>query len=193
MRIAHCTVALAALLFPAAAGFGQTPSAKPTDFTVFFQGVAIGAEQVTVTRTPQGISIEGNERIGPPLNIIARRAEFRYTTDWRPLECIVEGSLGDLQVFVHTTVSGTSATTALTQGRNSGQKTDEIAPDALLLPNIFFGAYEAVAARLLNAKAGDELPGYIPPQSSLKISVTSVADDRVRTQNGLLLVRRYTL
>ncbi len=193
MRIGHCTAALALLLLASAAR-AQTPAAaQPVDFTVFLQGVAIGAEQVTVTETPQGFTIAGNERIGPPLNIIARRAEFRYSADWRPLECVVEGSVGDLQVLIHTTVSGTTAATASTQGRNLTDKSDEIAPNALLLPNIFFGAYEAVAARLVHARVGDELPAYVPPQASAKITVSGVADDRVRTQAGLLLVRRYTI
>src|SRR5512140_206277 len=130
MRPVHCTVALALFVLSATASRGQVPAApQQADFTVFFKGVAVGAEQVTVTRTPQGISITGNERIGPPLNIITRRAEITYTTDWRPRECILEGSVGDLQVLVHTTVSGTTATTALTRGRNVGQETVEIAPD----------------------------------------------------------------
>jgi uncharacterized protein len=194
MRTTHCTVALALLLLAAGAGHGQTPAAPgPAGFTVFFRGLAIGAEEVTVTETPQGISITGNERTGPPLNIVTRRAEIRYTADWRPLECLLEGSVGDLQVLLHTTVSGTTASTAVTQGRNVGQKTDEIAADALLLPNMFFAAYEALAARVAGAKTGDQLRAYVPPQASVTISVKNVADDRVRTQAAVLQLRRYTL
>ena len=194
MRITHCTVALALLLVLPGVGIGQTAAgAKPVDFAVFLRGVTIGAEQVTVTRTAEGILIAGNEGIGPPLNIVARRAEIRYTADWRPLDCLIEGSVGDLQLLLHTTVTGTTASTALTQGKNVGQKTDEIAADALLLPNVFFGAYEALAARLATTKIGDQLAAYIPPQSNATIGVKSIVDDRVRTQAGPVRMRRYTL
>jgi uncharacterized protein len=194
MRIAHCTVALAILPLLAGVGFGQAPAApQPTDFTVFLRGVAIGAEQVTVTTTAEGVSISGNERTGPPLNIVTRRGEIKYTADWRPVECLLEGSVGDLQVVLSTKVSGTMASTLLTQGKAQGEKTDEIDAHAILLPNMFFGAYEALAGRLVRAKAGDQLPAYVPPQASISITVKSVTDDRVRTQEALVMVRRYAL
>jgi uncharacterized protein len=194
MPITHCTVALAIVLFSAGVGLGQTTAAtQPVDFTVFVRGVAVGAEQVTVTSSPQGILISGNERIGPPLNMVTRRGEILYTLDWRPVECLLEGSLGDLQVGLTTRVSGTTASTLYTQGTNQTQKTDEVATDAILLPNMFFASYEALAARLQRAKAGDQLPAYVPPQSSVTITVRSVTDDRVRTQTALLQVRRYAL
>ena len=116
-------------------GHAQTVSAdQPANFTVFLQGVAVGAEQVTVVRTPQGITISGDERIGPPLHLVTRRAEIRYTADWRPLDCLIEGSARDEAVVLHTTVSGTTVTTDFTQGTKPGRKTDQIAADALLLP-----------------------------------------------------------
>lgn len=194
MRIAHCTVALVALALSAVSGAAQSPQAAPaTEYTVFFQGMAVGAEEVSVARTPQEIVISGNERIGPPVNVITRRAEFRYTADWRPIEVLIEGSIGDRQVLIQTIVSGTTAATTVTRGTDVIKKTDEIASDALLLPNIFFGAYEALAERLPGKKVGDVLPGYIPPGGVIKLTVTGVADDRVRTQDGVVELRRYTL
>lgn len=194
MRSLHCTVALLVFASLAGPGHAQTvPKSQPVDFTVFVQGMAVGAEQVTVARTPQGLTITGSERIGPPLSLTTRVAEVRYSTDGRPLTCLIEGSVRDEALVMRTNVSGTTATTEFVRGTTPGQKTDEIPADALLLPNIFFGAYEALAARLAGAKAGDRLNVYIPPQSAVIVSVTSVSDDRVRTQAGLLQVRRYAL
>jgi pimeloyl-ACP methyl ester carboxylesterase len=195
MRTAHCTVALLACALLAAPGHAQTSARdQPTDFKVFRNGVAVGAEQVTVIRTPQGITITGNERIGPPINLVARRAEFHYTADWHPIDCLIEGSVRDEAVVLRSSVSGTTVTTDYAQGAMAPRhETDQIAADALLLPNIFFGAYEALAARLAGARAGDRLNVYIPPQSSVTVSVTSVSADRVRTQAALLDVRRYAL
>ena len=194
MRSLHCTVALLVFVLLAGSGRAQTVSDdQPANFTVFRQGVAIGAEQVTVTRTPQGITITGNERIGPPIRLVARRAEIRYTADWRPLECLVEGSVRDEEVMLHASVAGTTVTTDYLQGTKPGHKTDQIAADALLLPDIFFGAYEALAARLTGAKAGDRVNVYIPPTVAATVTVTSVSDDRVRTQDALVEVRRFAL
>jgi pimeloyl-ACP methyl ester carboxylesterase len=194
MRTFHCTVALVTFVLVAGPGHAQpSPEGHPANFTVFVQGVAVGAEQVTVVRTPQGITITGDERIGPPISLVARRAEIRYTADWRPLECLVEGSVRNEAIVVHARVTGTTVTTEYMQGTTPGRKTDQIAADALLLPNIFFGAYEALAARLADAKAGDRLSVYIPPVSAATVSVISVSDDRVRTEAELVRVRRYAL
>jgi len=194
MRIAHCTVALVVFALLTGVGHAQPPApAQPVDFTVFFKGVAIGVEQVTVARTPLGFTITGTERIGPPLSMTVRKAEITYSPEWYPLECVIEGSLRDQQIMLHTTVTGTTATSGITQGTAVGHKADEIAPDAVLLPNLFFGAYEALAARLATAKPGDELKAYVPPQAQVAIRVKSIADDRVRTQAALLQIRRFTL
>jgi pimeloyl-ACP methyl ester carboxylesterase len=194
MRRLHCTVALVAFALLAGPGRAQTVSTdQPVSFTVFLQGVAVGAEQVTVTRTPQGITISGDERIGPPIRLVARRAEIRYTADWRPLECLVEGSTRDEVLMVRATVNGTTVTTDYLQGSKPGHRTDQIAADALLLPDVFFGAYAALAARLSDAKVGDRVNLYVPPAGPATVTVTSISNDRVRTDSALVEVRRYTL
>jgi pimeloyl-ACP methyl ester carboxylesterase len=194
MRIAHCTVALVLLVALAGAGHAQTaPAAAQVDFTVFFQGSAVGVEQVTVARTAAGITIFGSERIGPPLGILTRRAEIRYTADWRPLDCILEGNVRDQEIALRTTVAGTKAASQFMQGSTPVSREDEITADTLILPNMFFGAYAAVAARLPGAKAGDRWNVFIPPQISAVLTVRTIADDRVRTQAEVLEFRRYGL
>jgi hypothetical protein len=163
------------------------------DFTVFFQGSAVGVEQVIVARTIDGITISGSERIGPPLAIITRLAAIKYTADWHPLDCILEGSVHDQQIALRTTVAGTKATSQFMQGQTPVNRVDEIAADAILLPSLFFGAYEAVAARLPGAKVGDRWSVFIPPQTTATMTVRSIADDRVRTQAAVLQFRRYGL
>ena len=194
MRIAHYTVALALGASLAGTGHAQpNPPATQVVFTVFYRGSAVGVEQVAVTRTPEGIIISGSERVGPPLGIVTSRAEARYTADWRPLEFIVEGSVREQPIALRTTVSGTTATSQFMEGGASTQRTDQIPPDAIFLPNMFFGAYEALAARLPGTKAGDQLAAFVPPQMTATVTVKSVTDDRVRTQSEVLQIRRYEL
>ena len=192
MRIAHWTVAAAVLAALSGTAHAQTaPAAAQVDFTVFYQGSAVGVEQVTVVRTAEGITIFGSERIGPPLNIVTRRAEVRYTADWRPLDCILEGTARNQEVALRTTVDGTKATTRFMQGATPASREDEIPADSVLLPNVFFGAYEALAARLPGAKVGDRWNAFVPPQTTATIALRTVTDDRVRTPDAVLEFRRY--
>lgn len=194
MRSSHCTAAaLAAILLTVAGRALAAPPAQATTFTVFLQGTAIGTEEVTLTRTPEAITISGIERIGPPIRMTVSSAEVRYSPDWRPLACHVEGHVRDEPVLIRTSVQGTSAVTDYTQGAKSFRKTDPVAADTLLLPNIFFGAYEAMAARLSGAKAGDRVDIYVPPLSATSVPIRSVSSDRIRTQAALVEVTRYEL
>ena len=194
MRTVHCTVALALTVSLAGSARAQSgPAGVQSEFTVFYQGSAVGVEQVTVTRTADGFMIFGSERIGPPLGIITHRAQARYTADWKPIEVVVEGTVREQQAALRTTVSGTTATTQHMEGGAPVQRTDQIAADAVLLPNMFFGAYEALAARLTGTKVGDRLSAFMPPQTTATLTVTNVTEDRVRTQSALLQFRRYEL
>lgn len=187
MRILHCTVAL--VLMAVAAG-AQAPPPNPAHFTVFLKSVPIGSEEVSVTRGPEGMTISGTARLGPPLNLTLRRAQVRYAPDGSALECTLEGSIQERLLGVHTVIAGTTATTDVTEGTQSSHKVDQVSPGALLLPNAFFGSYEALAARLVTAKAGDELKMYIPPQAEIAVHVNSVAEETIRTPAGAVKTRR---
>lgn len=191
MRILHCTVAL--VLMAGLAGAQSVPAPNPAHFSVFLKGTPIGTEEVSVVRTAEGTTITGSSRLGAPLNLTVRRAEIRYAPDGSPRECVLEGSVQDQLLGVHTVVSGTTAVTDSTTGMQTGRKTDQVAPDALLLPNAFFGSYEAMAARLLSAKAGDELKAYIPPQAEIPVRVTGAAEETIRTPAGAVKVRRVSV
>src|SRR6266516_942831 len=129
-------VALAAAARIAASG--QQPIVAPTlqeagafSFTTFLRGVPIGTEQVALTRTADGWTIAAAGRLGAPLDVVARRGQAQT---------------------IRTTVQGTTATSEITSGTQKSQKSETIDGNALLiLPNSFFGPYEALAARLRSA------------------------------------------
>src|SRR6185312_4838521 len=140
--IRACALAVAALLLPAAAA-AQLPPGTPlqeaaaSTFTVFVRGVPIGTEQAAVSLGADGWTITGSGRVGAPLDLVLRRIQVRYTRDWKPLELSVDGTRRGLPLIIHTLVSGTTATSQVTQGGQSTDKTDTIAADALLLPSPF--------------------------------------------------------
>jgi pimeloyl-ACP methyl ester carboxylesterase len=194
MRSSYCSVAVLALALAAGPGLAQTATeARTAGFTVFVQGVSVGVEKVTVTRSPQGITITGEERIGPPIRLTTSRAEVRYTPDWQPLGCVIEGRLKDDAIAIRASVSGAHVTSDYRQGEKSASRTDQVPVNIVLLPNVFFGSYEALAARLAGARAGDRIDIYVPPVAAAVVTVKGVADDRVRTPAGPVEIRRYEL
>jgi pimeloyl-ACP methyl ester carboxylesterase len=120
-----------------------------------------------------------------------RRAEINYAPDGTAMSCTIEGSVGDALLGIRTLVNGTNAVSDATQGTQTTHKTDQVSPGTLLLPNAFFGAYEALASRLLSAKPGDEIRAYVPPQAEIGLRVGSSTAETIRTPSRAVKVRRF--
>jgi uncharacterized protein len=173
--------------------YAQTPAQAPSasSFTVFFRSAVIGTEQVTVARTGDGWSIVSSGRVGPPLDLIIRNFHARYDAEWKPLELTIDATLRNQAMQLQTTVTGTTARSEITPfGAAPEVKTDEIAPDAVLLPNPFIAAYEALAARMRSAAAGTTIPIYQPGQGSSLAMVGESTAEQIQTLNRVITARR---
>src|SRR5215831_2091940 len=99
MSISHCICAALVVAGSASiAGAQQTapplpPGTATSSFMVFVRGTQIGTEQIAVTRTLEGWSILSTGRIGPPVDVTARRLEVRYTSDWKPVEFVIDATV----------------------------------------------------------------------------------------------------
>ena len=91
------------------------------------------------------------------------RFEAKYAADWQPLELRIDATVGGKPLTLSTSFGLTTAINEITQGGTTNSKTDQISARSIILPNNFFAAYEALAARLATAKPGTELPAYIAP------------------------------
>jgi uncharacterized protein len=159
---------------------------------IFQRGTAIGAEQMTIIRTAEGWDILSTGRIGPPLDVIARKLEARYTPDWKPLELTLDSTVrGEFQK-VFAGVAGTTATIEITTGTGTEptRKADTIDPNAILLPNAFYGPYEALAAQLKNAAPGSTLPAYVLPIGSILLRVGDTSVDQIQTATRLISAKK---
>jgi hypothetical protein len=159
---------------------------------IFLRGVAIGVEQMTVFRTADGWDILSTGRLGPPLDVVARKLEVRYTGDWKPLEFTLDSTVrGEFQK-VFTTVTGTNATSEITIGTGTEptRKADTIDPNSLLLPNAFYSPYEALTAQLKNAAAGSTLPAYILPIGSVVLHVGDSTTEQIQTATRVITARK---
>ena len=55
----------------------------------------IGREQATLARTPAGWTITSTGTLGAPLNLVNKRFELTYATDWQPIELKIDATIAD--------------------------------------------------------------------------------------------------
>src|SRR3954463_14802854 len=192
----RAVLAAAGLALPLSAT-AQQPVPAPlqeagaANFSIFLRGAPIGTEQIAVNRVSSGWTVVSTGRLAAPLDTVARRLQVRYSSDWKPLELTLDSTVRGQAQAIHTVIEGTTAKSDVTIGGQTTQKTDTIAPDALLLlPTNFFAPYEALAARLRTAAAGSDIPVYLEPQSSISISVGQSTTEQIQTTARLVVARR---
>jgi pimeloyl-ACP methyl ester carboxylesterase len=192
MRL-HCTVpallAIVALGVPAAA---QSAS-EAASFRVFLRGSAIGGEDVTVRQTPEGVTITSSGRLSAPLDLVMRQCVVRYDGQWRPLELSVDALARGAALTIKTTFAGGRAESEVTQAGAPTRKTDVVSTDAVVLPNVCFSAYEALALRLSGVADGAAIRAYVAPQAEIAVTRVSRSDQKVETARRVIDVRSYAL
>ncbi len=202
MRSSHFIRAAiaASALAPAAAASAQLvpappPEANATTFTIFLRGAPLGTERISVVRIADGWTISSTGRISAPVDVVGRRLQVRYTADWRPLEFSFEGNVRGQPQSIQTIVDGATARSDITAGEQKGQKTDAIAPDALLLlTNSFFAPYEALAARLRETTPGAVIAAYGEgPMTPFTIRIGESFPEQIQTTAALVSARRTHL
>ena len=167
------------------------PDAGATNFTIFLRGAPIGSEQIAVSRTATGWTIASSGRLGAPIDVVARRLQVRYTQEWRPIEFTLDGTVRGQPQTLRTSVEGTTAKSQMNIAGQANEKSDTIdAAALLLLPNSFFGPYEALAARLRTATPGTEIPAYLVPQATMTIRVGESVPEQIQTASRVVSARR---
>jgi pimeloyl-ACP methyl ester carboxylesterase len=176
---------------------GATPlAAQQPDsrgYTVFLRGTPIGREDITVRSEEGGLVISGTGRLSPPLDIVTRRAEVRYRADWSPVSLTLEGTVRMRENKIGITFEGEAARVESSLEGQAASKVDKVSRQTLVLPNGFFGFFEAVSQRLVTVTPPTELRAYIAPQVEIPLRVTSVQDERVQTGSRTFGVRRYEM
>ncbi len=174
----------------------QQPAADGSEtqgFVVFLRGAAIGREDVTTQISPAGIVISGRGRLAPPLDIVTSRAEVRYRPDWTPESLSIQGTVGGKKISLTTTFANGEARSEGVEGDRTNAQVDTVSPQTVVIPILFFGAYEALSRRILSASPGTELPAYLAPHAEFPVRVRSIVPERVQTGTRTFAIRRYTL
>ncbi len=196
--LSNCTAALAAVLSSATVAGAQSvppPSSGPStaEFVVFAGSRQVGRERVTVARSGGNWIITSTGRHGAPIDITIDRFEMKYAADWQPIELTIDASVGSRALGLKTSFGVTTAVNEITQGTTTNSKTDQITARTVVLPNGFFGAYEALAARLVSATTGTEIPVYVAPQTEIKAQVTGISSEQLRAGASSISTRVYEL
>jgi alpha-beta hydrolase superfamily lysophospholipase len=198
----HCTArklrALAALLVLATAAVRTqpapaTPAVGESTLIVFLNGREVGREQVSLARTPQGWTIAASGSLGAPFNQSTKRFEVTYAPDWQPIELKIDAVVEARAIGLSTSFGTTTAINEVTNNGVTQSKTDQITARTVVLPNNFFAAYEALAARLFSMTPGGELAVYIAPQGEVKATIRAVTPSTYQAPAGPLNTRRFSV
>jgi pimeloyl-ACP methyl ester carboxylesterase len=163
-------------------------------YNVFLRGSSIGREDVTVVTSASGTTITVAGRMGPPVNAITRKAEFKYTPDWTPTSFTLDGSIAGGNVEISSTFSGGKATTTGTQAGTAVNATHDVAAKTFVLPNGVFGGFTAVARRLaVEAAPGAEFHAYVLPLLEIPLRIVTVNAERMQSGTTTFNIRRYEL
>ena len=179
------------MLLPGQVASAQTPAAHT--FHIFVRGAEAGSEEVTLLELPDGWTLRGSGRFGAPLNLTIEYWEARYDRAWKPLELTENLASGNDKWTVHTTFSQTTASSDVAQNGVNQRRNQTVEADSIVLPNMVFGSYEALAARLATASVGAQLPAYIAPQNPVSVSVKRVADEKIQIPGRTIEAKHWTL
>ena len=95
----------------------QAPTGAVT-YLVFLQQRPVGREEVLVVNDADGWTVRGSSQLGPPIDIVTRRAEIRYDSAWNARSAIVEGVARGQDLQLRTTFANGSATSEISaQGK----------------------------------------------------------------------------
>jgi pimeloyl-ACP methyl ester carboxylesterase len=163
------------------------------NFVVLLRGTRVGTTSTSISSSGSGWLLESTSRLDPPIDLVTSKFEVRYGADWQPQQLAIESTLGGQQLSLSTNFGVTTAMSELTQAGQHGSSSVQISPRTIVLPNNFFGAYEALAIRLSSLAAGARVPLFIAPAGEVTATVARVAPTRVTRPEGPVDLRAFTL
>jgi pimeloyl-ACP methyl ester carboxylesterase len=189
--LGHFTVAAVLLAGCALEAAAQTKASNT--FRVFVRGVDAGIEEVTLLESPEGWTLRGSGKFRAPINLTVDYWETRYDRAWKPIELTVNLTENNNQWTVHTTFTGTVASSDISQNGQMQRRTNNVPADSVVIPNLVFGAYEALAARLASVAVGAQLQAFIAPQDVVGVAVNNVTDETIQLPGRKMAARRWML
>lgn len=197
MRLRYLNHVVASLVLTTAVAARQAPATGPAtgtaSFVIVLRGARVGSETVSLTRRSGGWTIASSGHQDSPVPLDTSRFEMSYGADWQPEKLVIEAAIRQQPLTMTTTFGVTTAISDLTQAGKTASTSHEISPRAVILPNSFYGAYEALAARVAAAPIGSRLPVYVPPQGEISVVIDRVTPKRIVTPSSAAEFRQFNL
>lgn len=178
---------------PAAQASTVQPAEGDVEFTLFLSGTRVGIERVRLARSGSTWVLSSTAQFGAPLNTTVNRFEVKYTTDWQPIELLIEATQSNRPMRIATSFSMTNAINEITQNGTTTSKTDQVSARTIVLPNTFIAGYEALAARLASSQPGTDLRVYVAPQAEIVVSIKSMSPEQIPSPDGMIAARKYEI
>lgn len=190
---AYCT--LAALLLTGPPVTAQTPSAPTaaTTFNVFVRSMPVGFERIELVQDIDGWTIRSRGDLAHPINLQNRRFEIKYDEQWSPRSLDIQGIRNDAPFSLQTTFDETGATSVVEQAGQRANFSTPTSADAVVLPEYFFAAYEAFAARLAGAEIGDQFSVFVPRQGATSARLAGISTSRIEMPSAVINARVHNL
>lgn len=157
-------------------------------------GRSLGFENVAVTPLAGGgWQVSSSGHLVPPIDLVTTKFEMTYGAGWQPQQLVIEGTFKGKLMTMSARFTQTSAAIDMMQAGTPSSVTRQIDPGSIVLPANYFGAYEALAARVAAAGVGARVPVFIAPQTMVHGTVSHVQPRRFVTAEGPLDVRAFDL
>lgn len=160
-------------------------------FTIFANSIPVGVERVGVARTSTGWLITSTGQIAPPVDLVIRSFEVEYDETWKPVKLTIDSTRNDRKYSVQTSFTDGKATSEIQQAESKIIQDMEIDPNGVILPDFFFGAYEALAIRLSTSREGDQIPIYVAPRREVTALVEAIRSQSIQTAQGEIATLIY--
>ena len=129
-----------------AAQSGQT--SQTATFNIVVRGARVGFETVAVTSSAGGYDISSAGRQIAPVDLVVTRFNVVYTPDWQPQRLTIEGVLKGQLITLGASFGLTTVNVDVMQAGQKGSALQQVTPRTIVIPNNFYGSYEALAMRL---------------------------------------------
>jgi pimeloyl-ACP methyl ester carboxylesterase len=161
---------------------GQT--SQSATFNIVLRGVRVGFETVAVTSSAGGYEISSSGRQVAPVELVVTRFDVLYTPDWQPQRLTIEGVLKGQLISLAASFGLTTVTVDVMQAGQKGSALQQVTPRTVVIPNNFYGSYEALAMRLGSTTVGTRFPIYMAPDGEASGTVDRISDRRFATPTG---------
>ena len=177
---------------PAHGQSSAQPDPGAASFILFLQGTAVGVERVELVGSSDSWTVRSISGLQAPVSLENLQAEVEYDATWRPRLLTMSGSpRGGLPFAIRTSFDGTSATYTVQEGDQEVEESFEVDPRSVVLPDYFFGAYEALALRLSGTQAGESIPTYTGPQGGTHVLVREILEQPLETAQESFVARIF--